>query len=153
ASLVALAATCGVAYVKVPPSLWHQNLRMLVAYVAHVSHGLLNPQTPAPQQAPVSHENFGRPGDEYKLPVAENIPDATTDPSQISVVPVVDPTAKKPTTVDAGSEQPAGTNTSSTPPDTSQPGTVPTPAPQPAQSAPDQAQPSGTSTPTSAAPD
>ncbi|MGB7821571.1 MAG: TonB family protein, partial [Candidatus Sulfotelmatobacter sp.] len=36
----------------------------------------------------------GQEGDEYKLPVAANIPDATTDPSQIRVLPVVDPTAK-----------------------------------------------------------
>jgi TonB family protein len=104
-------------------------------------------------QAPSSHEDFGRPGDEYKLPVAENIPDATTDPSQISVVPVIDPTAKKPTTVDTGSEQPAGTNTGSAPAEASQPGTVPTPAPQPVQSASDQVQPATTSTPTSVAPD
>jgi TonB family protein len=145
-------AACAI--VAAPQAPWHGNLAGLTGRGRHALHGWLNPQpVTAVTQAPTSHEDFGRPGDEYKLPVAENIPDATTDPSQISVVPVVDPTAKKPTTVDAGSEQPAGTNTSSTPPDTSQPGTVPTPAPQPAQSAPDQAQPSGTSTPTSAAPD
>ncbi len=58
----------------------------------------LNPQPQTPALAPPSHENFARAGDEYKLPVAETIPDATTDPSQIRVVPVIDPTAKKPTT-------------------------------------------------------
>ncbi len=143
-------AACAI--VAAPQAPWHGNLAGLTGRGRHALHGWLNPQpVTAVTQAPTSHEDFGRPGDEYKLPVAENIPDATTDPSQISVVPVVDPTAKKPTTVDAGSEQPAGTNTSSTPPDTSQPGTVTTPTP--AQSAPDQAQPSGTSTPTSATPD
>ena len=142
------------AIVAAPQAPWHGKLAGLTGRGRHALHGWLNPQpVTAVTQAPTSHEDFGRPGDEYKLPVAENIPDATTDPSQISVVPVIDPTAKKPTTVDAGSEQPAGTNTTSAPPDTSQPGSVPTPAPQPAQSAPDQAQPAGTSTPTSAAPD
>ena len=57
-------------------------------------HAWLNPQPVTPAQAPVTHENFARAGDEYKMPVAEPIPDATTDPSQIHVLPVVDPTAK-----------------------------------------------------------
>jgi TonB family protein len=135
-------AACAI--VAAPQAPWHGKLAGLTGRGRHALHGWLNPQpVTAVTQAPTTHEDFGRPGDEYKLPVAENIPDATTDPSQISVVPVVDPTAKKPTTVDAGSEQPAGTNTTSAPPDTSQP----------AQSAPDQAQPAGTPTPTSAAPD
>jgi TonB family protein len=60
-------------------------------------HGWLNPQLVTTPQAPASHESFARAGDEYKLPVAETIPDATTDPSQIRVTPVVDPTAKKTT--------------------------------------------------------
>lgn len=145
-------AACAI--VAAPQAPWHGKLAGLTGRGRHALHGWLNPQpVTAVTQAPTTHEDFGRPGDEYKLPVAENIPDATTDPSQISVVPVVDPTAKKPTTVDAGSDQPAGTNTTSAPPDTSQPGTVPTPAPQPVQNAPDQAQPAGTSTPTAAAPD
>jgi len=42
------------------------------------------------------HDSFGQSGDEYNLPVVGNIPDATTDPSQIRVLPVVDPTAKPP---------------------------------------------------------
>src|SRR5579864_6376843 len=144
-------AACAI--VAAPQAPWHGKLAGLTGRGRHALHGWLNPQpVTAVTQAPTSHEDFGRPGDEYKLPVAENIPDATTDPSQISVLPVIDPTAKKPTTVDAGSEQTAGPNTTSAPPDTSQPGTVPTPAPQPAQSAPDQVQPAATSTPTSAAP-
>lgn len=54
----------------------------------------LNPQ---PVQVPATvtqHETFEQDSNEYKLPVAANIPDATTDPSQIRVVPVIDPTAK-----------------------------------------------------------
>ncbi len=142
------------AIVAAPQAPWHGKLAGLTGRGRHALHGWLNPQpVTAVTQAPTSHEDFGRPGDEYKLPVAENIPDATTDPSQISVLPVIDPTAKKPTTVDAGSDQTAGTNATSAPPDASQPASVPTPAPQPAQSAPDQVQPSGTSTPTSTAPD
>lgn len=55
---------------------------------------LLNPP-PAPlPEAVALHDSFGQSGDEYKLPVPVNIPDATTDPSQIRVLPMVDPTAK-----------------------------------------------------------
>ncbi|MBZ5686042.1 MAG: TonB family protein [Acidobacteriia bacterium] len=145
-------AACAI--VAAPQAPWHGNLAGLTGRGRRALHGWLNPQpVTTVTQAPTSHEDFGRPGDEYKLPVAENIPDATTDPSQISVLPVVDPTAKKPTTIDAGSEQPAGTSTTSAPPDASQPGTVPTPTPQPVQSAPDQPQPAGPSTPTSNPPD
>ncbi len=92
----ALAATCVAAYLKVPRAQWPQNLRLLAAYVTHAGHNWLNPQPVAPPQAPAQHENFGSAGDEYKLPVVGNIPDATTDPSQIRVLPVIDPTAKPP---------------------------------------------------------
>ncbi len=85
--IVASVAVCGVAYVAVPRTLWRQKVQLLVSHVVHAGHNWLNPQTPTPAQAPASHENFGRAGDEYKLPVAENIPDATTDPSQIRVLP------------------------------------------------------------------
>jgi protein TonB len=54
----------------------------------------LNPPSAPLPQAVAQHDSFGQSGDEYKLPVPENIPDATTDPSQIQVLPVVDPTAK-----------------------------------------------------------
>jgi len=91
---VAVVAVCGIIYVGVPRSFWRQKGRSVLSYIAHTGHNWLNPQTPTPAQAPASHENFGRAGDEYKLPVAENIPDATTDPSQIRIVPVLDPTAK-----------------------------------------------------------
>jgi protein TonB len=91
----ALIAVCTIAYVTLPQARWRQNLQLLASSAVHSAHNWLNPQTPAPTQVPATHENFGLAGDEYKLPVAQNIPDATTDPTQIRVVPVVDPTAKK----------------------------------------------------------
>jgi len=153
-AIVAALVLAAGAIVAAPQAPWHGKLAELPARGRRALHAWLNPQpVTAVTQAPTSHEDFGRPGDEYKLPIAENIPDATTDPSQISVVPVVDPTAKKPTTIDTGSEQPTGTNPAPVPTDTSQPSTAPTPAPQPVQSTPDQAQPSGPSTPTTAPPE
>ncbi len=93
--VVALAlAACAV--VAAPQAPWHPTVRTMWAQGQHALHVWLNPQPVTPVQAPVAHEDFGRAGDEYKLPVAESIPDATTDPSQIRVVPIVDPTAKKP---------------------------------------------------------
>lgn len=89
---VALAA-CAIA--AAPQAPWHSALNALWGHEQQALHAWLNPQPVTPVQAPESHENFGRAGDEYKLPVAETIPDATTDPSQIRVTPVVDPTAKK----------------------------------------------------------
>jgi protein TonB len=62
------------------------------------------PPAPVPQAVPL-HDSFGQSGDEYKLPVAPNIPDATTDPSQIRVLPVVDPTAKPDKNAGANSGQ------------------------------------------------
>jgi TonB family protein len=145
-------AACAV--VAAPQAPWHGKLAGLTARGRRVLHGWLNPQpVTAVTQAPTSHEDFGRPGDEYRLPVAENIPDATTDPSQISVVPVVDPTAKKPTTVDAATEQPTPTNPAPVPSDPSQPNTVATPTPQPAQSPLDRSQAPGPSISTTAPPD
>ena len=144
-------AACAI--MAAPQAPWHGKLRGLTARGQRALHSWLNPQpVTAVTQAPTSHEDFGRPGDEYKLPVAENIPDATTDPSQISVVPVIDPTAKKPA-ADAGTEQPAVTNTTSAPTDGSQTNNVPTPAPQPVQSTADPTQPVGPSAPTAATPD
>ena len=84
------------ATVAAPQAPWHPKLRLAWAHGQQALHAWLNPQPVTPVQAPVAHEDFGRAGDEYKLPVAENIPDATTDPSQIHVLPVIDPTAKKP---------------------------------------------------------
>jgi protein TonB len=87
----ALAAAC-VVLVAVPRT--RQSLRVLTRNAVHVGQNWLNPPpAPLPQAVPV-HDSFGQSGDEYKLPSVANIPDATTDPSQIRVLPVVDPTAK-----------------------------------------------------------
>lgn len=106
-AIIALILATG-AIVAAPQAPWHPQLRVALAHGRQAVRSWLNPQPVTPLQAPVSHEDFGRAGDEYKLPVTENIPDATTDPSQIHVVPVVDPTAKKPNNDGATPEQPAG---------------------------------------------
>jgi len=87
-----------IAIAAAPQAPWHPQMRALWAHGQHTVHGWLNPQLVITKQAPTTHEDFGQAGDEYKLPVAETIPDATTDPSQIKVLPVIDPTAKKPNT-------------------------------------------------------
>jgi TonB family protein len=102
-------AACAVA--AAPQAPWHARLVAIYKQEHQALHAWLNPQVVTPAQAPESHENFARAGDEYKLPVAENIPDATTDPSQIRVTPVVDPTAKKTPGGDASADQPAPTDT------------------------------------------
>jgi TonB family protein len=68
---------------------------LVIMYRSSVRAGekWLNPP-PQPVATVTQHESFGQEGDEYKLPAPANIPDATTDPSQIRVLPVVDPTAK-----------------------------------------------------------
>ncbi len=98
-------AACAVA--AAPQAPWHARMRAIFKQEQQALHAWLNPPVVTPAQVPESHENFGRAGDEYKLPVAENIPDATTDPSQIRVTPVVDPTAKKTPGVEASADQPA----------------------------------------------
>lgn len=86
-----------IAVAATPQAPWHSSLRALWHSGQKQVRAWLNPQpVTAVQEAPPAHEALYRPGDEYKLPVAENIPDATTDPSQIEVLPAVDPTAKKP---------------------------------------------------------
>ncbi len=108
----------------------------IVPRTRHVMEGLphgavnavknwLNPPPPPLQQAPVQHDSFAQAGDEYKMPAAENIPDATTDPSQIRVVPVIDPTAKTDKTTEGAGTQ--ATPDSSAPTQTqaaAEPGTV-----------------------------
>jgi periplasmic protein TonB len=89
-----LLAACAIAVAPQAP--WRPQMRALWGRGQQALHAWLNPQPVTTAQAPESHENFGRAGDEYKMPAAENIPDATTDPAQIHVVPLVDPTAKKP---------------------------------------------------------
>jgi TonB family protein len=71
-----------------------QSLMIVARNIGQAVSALLNPPpAPLPQRA-AQHDSFGQAGDEYSLPTAGNIPDATTDPSQIRVLPVVDPTAK-----------------------------------------------------------
>jgi protein TonB len=71
-----------------------QRLMIVARNIGQAVSALLNPPpAPLPQRA-AQHDSFGQAGDEYSLPTAGNIPDATTDPSQIRVLPVVDPTAK-----------------------------------------------------------
>jgi len=114
-----------IAIAAAPQAPWHPQMRALWAQGQHTVHGWLNPQLVITKQAPTTHEDFGQAGDEYKLPVAETIPDATTDPSQIKVLPVVDPTAKKPntdsTTPDQTAVQPDGSATAPTDPGTTSP--------------------------------
>ena len=162
-------AACAV--VAAPQAPWHPQVRALLAHGRQSLHTWLNPQPVTTAPAPESHESFGRAGDEYKLPVTENIPDATTDPSQIHVVPVVDPTAKKPNgtanpdpnaapgdapnTNPTDQPQPAGTQTpenqtqgNPAQPNQAQPNPVqqnPVQGSQPAQSAPDPVQPASQS--------
>src|SRR3954465_1352332 len=85
-----------IAVAAAPQAPWHPQMRTLWSRGQRTLHAWLNPQPVTTQPSPVAHESFSRPGDEYKLPAAEAIPDATTDPSQIQVLPVIDPTAKKP---------------------------------------------------------
>jgi len=106
----------GCAMVAAPQAPWHPQIQALWGRGQHTVHVWLNPQPVTTAPAPESHENFGRAGDEYKLPVAENIPDATTDPSQIHVVPVVDPTAKKPNNANPTADQTAGQDAANTNP-------------------------------------
>jgi periplasmic protein TonB len=102
AAAVIVAATF--AYFTVPQAVVKKDMKLAVGSAARAGHSWLNPQ-PAPiQPSPQAHESFGRAGDEYKLPVAENIPDANTDPSQIRVLPMVDPTIKPPANGTAGAD-------------------------------------------------
>src|SRR5580704_1553791 len=102
AAAVIVAAT--VAYFTVPQALVEKDAKLAVGKAARAGHSWLNPQPAPTQPSPQAHESFGRAGDEYKLPVAENIPDANTDPSQIRVLPMVDPTVKPPANGTAGAD-------------------------------------------------
>jgi protein TonB len=84
-------AAC-VALVAVPRT--RQSLLILSRNAVRAGGSWLSPPPAAVPQIAAQHDSFGQEGDEYKLPVTGNIPDATTDPSQIRVLPVVDPTAK-----------------------------------------------------------
>jgi periplasmic protein TonB len=108
AAILGALALASCAILAAPQAPWHSQMLGLWARGRQAMHSWLNPQPVTPPQAPVAHENFGRAGDEYRLPASETIPDATTDPSQIQVLPVVDPTAKKPNNDTTNPEQPVG---------------------------------------------
>lgn len=122
-AIIAASFLAAVAIVAAPQAPWHPRLQVVVTKAQRSLHTWLNPQpVTAVSQAPISHEDFGRAGDEYKLPVAETIPDATTDPSQIQVLPAVDPNAKKPAAEAGTPDQPqsAADQTNTPAPDASQ---------------------------------
>lgn len=124
-AIIAASVLAACAIVAAPQAPWHPKLRGISSNGQRALHAWLNPQPIMPAQAPTAHETFARPGDEYKLPVAEAIPDATTDPSQIRVVPVIDPTSKKSAGDNSTPEQSAIT------PEAANPGLAEqTPAPQ-----------------------
>ena len=157
-AIIAALAVASCAIVAAPQAPWHEGVRSTWARGRQTVHGWLNPQLVTTPQAPIAHEDFGRAGDEYKLPVTENIPDATTDPSQIHVIPVVDPTVKKLNNMGENAEpalQQQGDAAGTTPAD---PAAVPgTPAANPSSttpSTPETAQPAGGPSPggTSATP-
>lgn len=109
----ALALAC-IILVAIPRA--HLSLRVLYRNGLRAGKTWLNPP-PAPLPPPVAlHDSFGQSGDEYKLPTPGNIPDATTDTSQIRVLPVIDPTAKpaKGTNPDAGQGQPGANESNPT---------------------------------------
>ena len=144
-------ASCSIAIAPQAP--WHPNLRTFWTHQRQSLRGWLNPQPVTPTQAPVAHENFGRAGDEYKLPVAETIPDATTDPSQIQVLPVVDPTIKKPNSLGGNAIQlPPADPTAATPSDQAPPSGTQAPESQAPPSAPESTQPSTAPAETSPSP-
>ena len=112
--VIALAVAC-LALVAVPRT----RGRLLIFYrqSARAGRNWLNPQPVQVPQAVTQHETFEQDSNEYKLPVTANIPDASTDPSQIRVLPVVDPTAKvKGTGADAANAQTNSGDNSATDP-------------------------------------
>ena len=128
-----------------PQAPWHPKLHTFWIHEQQALRGWLNPQPVTPPQAPAAHEDFGRAGDEYKLPVAETIPDATTDPSQIQVLPVVDPTIKKPNSLGGNAIQATPDATTATPVDRTPqvpPSGAQAPDNQPPQTVPQSTQPS-----------
>ena len=121
----ALALAC-IVLVALPQT--RARLAAISRKAAYAGRNWLNPQ---PVQVPptvTQHETFGQDSEEFKFPVTGNIPDATTDPSQIRVLPVVDPTAKPV----KGSEAAAAATTpaADTPPDQNQNGSIPNGQPQ-----------------------
>jgi protein TonB len=127
-------AACAIA--AAPQAPWHPQLRAAWTHERASLRTWLNPQPVTPVQAPAAHEDFARAGDEYKLPVAETIPDATTDPSQIQVLPVVDPTIKKGNPLGGNAEPGQGDGTGAVPVEQTPPVGTSTPESQPPLSSP-----------------
>jgi periplasmic protein TonB len=145
-AIIGAVALAACAIVAAPQAPWHPEMRVAWNHGHIALHNWLNPQPVTPVQAPVAHENFGQAGDEYKLPVAENIPDATTDPSQIHVIPVVDPTIRKPNPEGANAVQGTAVPTDAagaTPSDQTPPSGAPDTDKQPQQATPQASQPDG----------
>ncbi|MGB8967624.1 MAG: TonB family protein [Candidatus Sulfotelmatobacter sp.] len=104
--VVGIAAAC-MALAALPRN--RQTLQIAYRNAVRAGVSWLNPPPAPVAQAAPQHDSFGEAGDEYKLPTVPNIPDATTDPSQIRVLPVVDPTAKPQKGADANGGQAAAT--------------------------------------------
>jgi protein TonB len=123
--LVSAIAVACVVLMAIPQA--RHTLQMFYRGAMHGVANLLNPP-PAPlPQAVTQHDSFGQSGDEYKLPATGNIPDATTDTSQIRVLPVIDPTVKVEKGPETSTEQAQTTASESkatdqNPTDQSQPG-------------------------------
>jgi TonB family protein len=116
--LVGILVAAGVVLAAVPRT--RQGLRTFYRFAVHAGGSWLNPP-PAPlPQAVAQHDSFGQSGDEYKLPTPANIPDAATDPSQIRVLPVVDPTAKAEKNSEANAGQPQASTCENNPTDPNQ---------------------------------
>jgi len=147
--LIGALAAC-VVLVAIPRT--RQSLNTFYRSGTRAGKSWLNPAPAALPQAVPLHDSFGQSGDEYKLPTTANIPDATTDPSQIRVVPVIDPTAKpdKNAEANAAAQAAAAANVTSDP---TQPApTQNTPAQSGETSSKDPATPSTAETTTAAAP-
>jgi protein TonB len=104
--VVGIVAAC-VALAAVPRN--RQTLGITYRNAVKAGVSWLNPPPAPVAQAAPQHDSFGQAGDEYKLPSVPNIPDATTDPSQIHVLPVIDPTAKAQKGADANGAQATAT--------------------------------------------
>src|SRR5271165_1295170 len=142
-AIIAALTLAGCAIVAAPQAPWHAGVRAAWSRGRQTVHAWLNPKLVITPQAPIAHEDFGRAGDEYKLPVTENIPDATTDPSQIHVIPVVDPTVKKLNNMGENAEPALRGDAAGTTPADPTPSGVPGPANQGSPSTPETAQPAG----------
>jgi periplasmic protein TonB len=123
---VALAACVCVAAV---PKTRHQ-LLTLGRSAIHAAKTWLNPPPAQLPQTVAQHDSFAPAGDEYTLPTPTNIPDATTDPSQIRVLPVIDPTAKPDKNANANSASAVTENANGANGATNSPQAAPQPADQ-----------------------